>query len=238
MSEITVGAGKFKRLLDYLDKIGLDPKVVAGRTGIAPEKIVQLPDDQPLPAQQYGRLYREAAREMQTLGHPIPWAAGLGSEAFELMCRCIITARTLGEALLLAERYEQLLYPVLGYNIGLLDDGESPTVKISYTVNAAQDRSVLAPANWDRADYQATVARASGLVVWCSFCGWLTGLPLEALGARVAAPVIGWSTLFIVQWRLTRKKIHWSLPAKHWSADWSRHRSHWLSFSIAVSTTL
>ena len=36
-----------------------------------------------------------------------------------------------------------------------------------------------AGSHWDRAGFQATVARASGLEVWCSFCGWLTGQPLE-----------------------------------------------------------
>jgi AraC-like DNA-binding protein len=129
-------------------------------------------------------------KEMQKLGHPIPWAAGLGTEAFELMCHCIISCRTLGEALHLAERYDRLLYPLIGYNIKLLDDGDSPSVKLSYRVNVEEEGSALAPGNWDRSGYQSIVARASGLEVWHAFCGWLTGRPLEAEEVRVAAPFL------------------------------------------------
>ena len=42
----------------------------------------------------------------------------------------------------------------------------------------------------DRAGYQETVAKASGLLVWYAFCGWLTGLPLETDEVRVAAPYL------------------------------------------------
>jgi AraC-like DNA-binding protein len=190
MSEITVGARKFMRLLDYLQQIGLDPVAIAASVNILPERIESLDADHPLPALQYSWLYKAAVLEMQKLGHPIPWGAGIGSEAFEMMCRCVISARTLGEALRIAERYDKLLYPIIGYNIKLLDDGESPSVKLSYRINAKEDTSVLAPAHWDRSGYQATVARASGLEVWHAFCGWLTGRPLEAEEVRVAAPFL------------------------------------------------
>jgi len=189
MSEITVKAGKFKRLLDYLDKVGFDAEQIAGRLNLVPERIFALDSEQLLPAQQYARLYRESAREMQTLGQPIPWAAGLGSEAFELMCRCIITARTLGEALAVAQRFENLIYPMVGYNMRLLDEG-GDSVRLSYKVNVADEPSALAPANWDRWGYQATVARASGLVVWTAFCGWLTGRAIAVEEVHIAAPYL------------------------------------------------
>jgi AraC-like DNA-binding protein len=190
MSEITVGAGKVQRLIDYLQQIGLDPVAIAATVNIVPERIMRLDPNEQLPALQFAWLYKAAVLEMQKLGHPIPWAAGIGSEAFELMCRCVISARTLGEALHIAERYDALLYPMIGYNIRLLDDGESPCVKLSYRINVKEDESVLAPAHWDRSGYQATVARASGLEVWHAFCGWLTGQPLEAVEVKVAAPFL------------------------------------------------
>jgi AraC-like DNA-binding protein len=190
MSEITVSAGKLQRLLDYMQQIGLDQVAIAATINIVPARIMSLDADQPLPALQYAWLYKAAVKEMQKLGHPIPWAAGIGSEAFELMCRCVITARTLGEALQIAGRYDRLLYPIIGYNVRLLDDGESPSVKLSYRINVPEDESVLAPAHWDRSGFQATVARASGLEVWHAFCGWLTGRPIEAEEVRVAAPFL------------------------------------------------
>ena len=173
MSEITIKAGKFQRLLDYLDQIGLDSAQVAARLNLLPERILALPPDALLPAQQYARLYKAAAAEMQTLGQPIPWAAGLGSEAFQLMCHCVISARTLGDALQLAERYDRLLYPMLGYNMRVLDVPGEAHVKLSYRVVVDQEDSTLHPKQWDRAAYKETVAYASGLLVWHAFCGWL-----------------------------------------------------------------
>ena len=190
MREITVGAGKYMRLLDYLQQIGLDAAAIAGSVNIIPARVMSLDPEQPLPALQYAWLYKAAVVELQKLNHPIPWAAGIGSEAFDLMCRCVITARTLGEALRLAQRYDKLLYPLTGYNIKLLDDGDSPSVRLSYRINVEEGGSVLAPVHWDRAGYQATVARASGLQVWHAFCGWLTGQPIETEEVRVAAPFL------------------------------------------------
>ena len=191
MSELTVGAGKFARLLDYLDKIGLDADAVAARINLVPQKLLALDGDEPLPALQYSRLYQEAVREMQTLGRPIPWAAGLGSEAFELMCRCIISARTLGEALSIAERYDRLLYPLLGYNVRLLDEFDEAFARLSYRVKLDGDDTVMTPTSWDRSETRETIARASGLIAWGAFCGWLTGQPLEFQRVRIAAPSIG-----------------------------------------------
>ena len=181
---------KFARLLDYLAHIGLDPAAIAAEVNILPGRILSLDPGQRLPAIQYARLYKSAIVELQKLNQPIPWAAGIGSEAFEMMCRCIINARTLGEALRLAQRYDKLLYPLTGYNIRLLDAGDSPSVRLSYHIKITEDESLLAPAHWDRAGYQGTVARASGLEVWHAFCGWLTGRPLEAEEVSVAAPFV------------------------------------------------
>lgn len=190
MTEITIKAGKFQRVLDYLEQIGLDANAAAATVNLSPARILELDVDVPLPAIQYARLYKAAAAQMQTLQHPIPWGAGVGTEAFEFMCRCIITERTLGEALAIAERFEKLIYPMVGYNVRLIDDGEGAGVRLSYKVNVAEQEPVFAPENWDRSVYHGTVARASGLVVWASFCGWLIGEPLELLEVNIAAPYI------------------------------------------------
>jgi AraC-like DNA-binding protein len=190
MSEITVGAGKFLRLLDYLETLGLDPEVIANSVNLRVARIRALDPTYRLPALQYAWLYQAAVTELQKLRQPIPWGAGLGTEAFELMCHCIISAKTLGEALNLAERFETLVYPLVGYNIRLLDQGDSPSVKLSYRVNIGEQGSPLAPGHWDRAAFQHTVANASGLEVWHAFCGWLTGRPLETEEVRVSAPFL------------------------------------------------
>ncbi len=191
MSGITIRAGKFLRLLDYLERIGLDSQAMAASIGLSPRGLKSLSPDEALPAQQYSRLYKAAVAGMQGLGRPLPWAAGLGSEAFELMCHCMISSRTLGDALQLASRFDSLLYPVIGYRVSLTE-GEpgDGLATLSYEVDASVDRSALVPNQWDRADSGATVSRASGLLVWHSLCGWLTGQAIETRELRIAAPYV------------------------------------------------
>ncbi len=190
MSEITVSAKKFLRIFDYIERIGLDVDKIVATVNLVPQRIAQLDPEHRLPASQYSRLYKATVLQMQTLGQPLPWAAGIGSEAFELMCHCIIGARTLGDALRLATRFDKLLYPVLQYNIKLIEEEGADRVKLSYRVKLQDENSPLVPQQWDRAGYQETVAKASGLMVWHAFCGWLTGLPLETDEVKVAAPYL------------------------------------------------
>ena len=190
MSEITVSAKKFLRLFDYIERVGLNVDEIVSTVNIVPERIAQLPPDQGLPAQQYSRLFKATVLQMQTLGQPIPWAAGLGSEAFQLMCHCIISSRTLGDALRLASQFDKLLFPILSYNIKLIQELGQDQVKLSYRINLQEEPGPLVPELWDRAAYRDTVAHASGLIVWHALCGWLTGQPLDTDEVKVAAPYL------------------------------------------------
>lgn len=188
MSEITVPARKFVRLLDYLERIGLDAEAISASVALSARRLSALSEDEPLPARHYSRLYREAVRSMQTLNQPLPWAAGVGSEAFELMCHCMISARTLGEALVLAARFDRVLYPMIGHRVELVLDGA--TAELGYHIRFTERGAALAPEDWDRADYQDTVAKASGLLIWHALCGWLTGEPLQPDRVEIAAPYL------------------------------------------------
>jgi AraC-like DNA-binding protein len=188
MSEITVSARKFLRVLDYLERMGLDAEGVARQVNLVPARLAALDPEHPLPAKQYSRMYKAAVEQMQTLNKPLPWAAGIGSEAFELMCHCIIGARTLGAALHLAERFETLLYPLIRHRVTLHESAGAAL--LGYHIDFSEKASAFIPGEWDRAGSQETVVRASGLLVWHAFCGWLTGQPLEATEVRVAAPYL------------------------------------------------
>lgn len=187
MSDISIPVRKFTRLLDYLGRIGIDVHQVAAGANFSVARLLELPDTADLSAQQYGRLYKSAILEVQKLNQPIPWAAGVGTEAFELMCHCMIGAKTLGGALALASRFEQLTYPLLSHNMRLGHQGSDAV--ISYKVNV-EPAARLVPEDWDRSTYQETVARASGLVVWHSLCGWLIGEALDASAVRISAPYL------------------------------------------------
>jgi AraC-like DNA-binding protein len=190
MNELSVSAGKFHRLLDYIRKIDLDVAAIAASVNLQPERVLALDESEPLPALQYAKLYKAAVAEMQEFKHPIPWGAGVGTEAFEFLCRSMITALDLGEALAIAERFDHLLYPMIGYNMRLLQDEGSDIVRLSYRINLKEEGSILAPSHWDRSGYQETVARASGLEVWFALCGWLTGRPMKLVEANIAAPFL------------------------------------------------
>lgn len=190
MREISVKAKKFLRLLDYIERIGLDAQAIASRANLAPRLLAQLDPEQALPARQYSRLYKESVAGMQRLDIRLPWAAGLGSEAFDLMCHSMISARTLGEALGIAERFESLLYPLIGHRVGLQVDSDSALARVSYDIDESWERSALLPSQWDRAETGDTVAKASGLLVWHALCGWMTGQAIEAREMHIAAPYL------------------------------------------------
>lgn len=187
MNEIQIPARKFVRLFDYLGRIGLDPESIGASVNLSPAAVAALSPDEALPARQYARFYKEAVQQMQKMNHPLPWAAGVGSEAFELMCHCMIGARTLGESLDLATRFEKLVYPMIGHNVRLVRDGENAI--LSYRVKTDRG-SPLIPQTWDRAEYQDTVAKASGLLIWHALCGWLVGEALETSALNIDAPYL------------------------------------------------
>jgi AraC-like DNA-binding protein len=190
MAEITVSAKKFMRLFDYMDHIGLDVPALSELVEIRREHIACLEPEHALPAIQYSRLYKAAAAKMQELEQSLPWAAGLGGESFELMCHCMIGARTLRDALRLAERFDTLLYPLQGYRMRLLDGHTSDTVKLSYDIEVLESAAVFLPESWDRVEYGVTAAKASGLIVWNALCGWLIGQALPAIEVRINASFV------------------------------------------------
>jgi len=190
MSEIAVPAKKFQRLLDYLERIGLDAAAIAAAVDLSLDRIAALDPEQGIPALNYSRLYKAATVEMQRLGQPIPWGAGIGGESFELMSHCMIGGRTLGDALGLAQRFNALLYPLNGYCMRLLERPAGPLVRLQYSIDVPEGETDLIPQDWDRADYKVTVARASGLLVWHAFCGWLIGDALTAQELCIQAPFV------------------------------------------------
>jgi len=188
MSEITIPVNKFQRLVAYLRRIGLDSDAIAARAHPSLLGLGSMPPEASLPARYYGRFYRAAVEEMQALKRPIPWAAGIGSEAFELMCHCIITARTLGDALGRAARFERLVYPLVGYK--LLYHPGPVQARVEYRINPASLESSLAPDSWNWAEHKEAVAKASGLLAWHALCGWLVGRNLQLQQVTIAAPYV------------------------------------------------
>lgn len=190
MAEITVPAKKFGRVLDYIERIGLDAQAIAASVDLKLERIVVLDPEQALPALQYSRLYQAAAAQMQQLRQALPWGAGVGSEAFALMCHSMISARTLRDALGIAERFDRLMYPQNRYQVCLFEEPAGRQARLSYTIEVPQEGAALIPEGWDRADYRITVARSSGLRTWYALCGWLIGQGLIAQEVHVSAPAL------------------------------------------------
>jgi AraC-like DNA-binding protein len=186
--KVLVLVGKFLRLLDYMERIGLDADAMAQTLGMSRRDLERLPADERLPGSDYSRMWRDAVRQMETLQRPIPWAAGIGSEAHELMCQCIIGCKTLGEALGMAERFDKMVYPMIGYRMRV--ERKQDSFELHYHVRTESEGSIFAPDDWDRSEYYETVARASGLLVWYGFCGWLIGRSVDLEEVQIAAPYV------------------------------------------------
>ncbi len=188
MAEITISAKKFVRLLDYMERIGIDAAELAAAVELRLDRIAALDPEHALPAMHYSSLYKAAAVKMQAMEQRLPWGAGLGSEAFELRCHCMIGGRTLRAALQLAQRLDALLFPLNGYRMRLLEDPDSDRARFSYDIDISQATEALIPEGWDRGDSGIAAARASGLLVWHALCGWLIGQALTSAELRIDAP--------------------------------------------------
>lgn len=181
-------AGKFQRLFDYLEKIGLDVATLACNAGLNRADIDAKSKDELLPSSRYSRLYATAALEMQRMDMALPWGAGIGTDMFSFMCYSIITCRSLREALHRAARFERMMYPQTGHRIELCEEGG--VAQLRYLINSDAANRTYAPDEWDRTRYLDTVAKASGMRIWYVFMGWLIGRNIELDKVSLSAPTI------------------------------------------------
>jgi AraC-like DNA-binding protein len=189
MQDIGISSSSFMKLFDYVESLGLDAESLARQVNIDYAEICLLPSDYQLSAKLYSKLYKAAVHEMQKVHPYVPWAAGLGSDAFEMMCYAIIGCETLGEAFDRAARFEAMLRPMSGRQLQVIREGDF--VKLCYNIDTTNVASIFAPTSWQRSESYETVAVTSGLIVWHAFAGWLVGHSLQALRIDVARPSIG-----------------------------------------------
>lgn len=178
----------FHRLLDYLSKVGLDVDDICAEAGLRRDRILSLAPDKALPTEHYSRLYETAAQSMQQMNRALPWAAGIGTDAFRFLCYSIIHCASLREAMQRSQRFQQLLYPVSGNRVVWIEDADC--CELRYEVDTARAEDFFAPANWDRREGADAIAKASGLKVWYSFIGWLIGQTPELVSVSIAAPMV------------------------------------------------
>ena len=179
---------KFDRLLDYIDKIGFDSDSLAHHAGLNLPKLIALPDHSGVPGTYYAKLYQATVAQMQQLDRAIPWAAGIGSDAFHLMCCSIIGCKTLGEALQRAQQFDALVYPLLGHQMRI--ETSATTARLSYAIKTDTPNKLFAPPDWDLTPHYAALVKSSGLRVWFSLCGWLIGRSITLEYVNVSAPSV------------------------------------------------
>ncbi|MFT5482781.1 MAG: AraC-like DNA-binding protein [Halieaceae bacterium] len=171
-----------------MERIGLDADALMVPLNITRSQLHSMPVEKGLPASYYSKMYREAVGQMESLQRPIPWAAGLGSEAFALMCHIFLTGTTLGVGLHLAQRFDDLVYPMIGYRVTLEQSGSQAF--LNYHVRTGADDSTFVPADWERAASYETVAQASGLLVWYALSGWFIGRSIALERVEIAGEFV------------------------------------------------
>ena len=188
MVNVHILMGKFQHLVDYLQVLGLDADAVVDAAGLSMAQILAAPPEQKAPALHYSRLYKHAVRAMQSIQGAVPWGAGVGTDAFEMMCHAIMGSSSLGEALERAERFSKVIEPVTGNHISLVS--ENGIAELRYSLLDPNSTTAFVPRGWWRGDSADSVARASGILVWHAFCGWLIGHALETQRVTIGAPAV------------------------------------------------
>jgi AraC-like DNA-binding protein len=183
-----ISVGKFRRLLDYLDKVGIDSAAIAKTAGMDAKQLLNAPKDCTFPGYKYSNLYEHAAAAMQKVDIALPWGAGIGTDVFRFMCYSIINCQDLGSALQRAERYQKMLYPITGYQIHLRVDNGLAELHYNFDIDIFNSR--FSPDSWDRTSSSYSVAKASGLRVWFALMGWLVGRDIELSALKISAPSV------------------------------------------------
>lgn len=178
-------ADKFQLLLAYLDAVGVDRIHVLRSAGLTGSNIDGLDPDALLPASHYSRLYTCSVKSLQRIDSQVPWAAGLGTDAFEMLCRSIIGSGSLSEALDRAQRFSKVLEPVTGSYVSIVP--EDGTIGFHFHWTAQQVTNLFAPDNWYRSSSADSVILASGLLIWHGLLSWLIGHQLSLARVEVAA---------------------------------------------------
>ena len=187
-SKSQLPARKIHRLIEYLRNVGLDPNTIASRAGVDLVKVLNATANDTIPSIYYALIYNEMVVDLQNSGKHPPWAAGLGSDNFRMMCYSLISCKTLGDALHRAQKYNQLVRPLYGQQVSL-HNNDAKNATIEYQVDDAFIRRSISPANWSSEEC-SSVARSSGLEMWLGLCGWLIGRKIEPTHASIAGAVI------------------------------------------------
>jgi len=169
---------KFRRLIEYLDELGLDGTAVARSVGLDRRAIESRRTADELPSLYYCLLYNETVGRLQGQDVALPWGAGIGCKPFRLMSYCIINCRTLGDALERAVEFDSLVSPrVKGDRLELERAGS--TARLHYHFRLLDSQQKFVPRGMRGTSWPLTVGRASGLTVWHAFAGWMIGRALE-----------------------------------------------------------
>ena len=180
----TLPAKKINRLVEYLQNMGLDPQQIARQAGLNLDGVFKSRSDGEAPSLYYSLLYNEGVAELERNGRHLPWAAGLGSSFFRMMCYSLISCKTLGDAIRRAESFNHLTFPLAGQQVELRNI-DSKTSAIYYQVDDSFVQRSLSPSNWSLQEC-LSVARSSGIELWMGLCGWLIGRKITPINASIA----------------------------------------------------
>ncbi|MCP5093327.1 MAG: AraC family transcriptional regulator, partial [Gammaproteobacteria bacterium] len=160
---------KIHRLLTYVENLGLDPVDIADSIGLDIADVLDATPDDSIPSIYYALLYKESVVRLQQENRLVPWAAGIGSDAFRMMCYCIVSCTTLRDALIRAESFDALLYPITGHRVEF-EETESGSARLSYIVDDSKNQDAFAPGKWTLEEC-ISVAKSSGVETWYGLCG-------------------------------------------------------------------
>lgn len=179
---------KIHRLLTYVENLGLNPETIAESIGLDLADVLDATPDDSIPSIYYALLYKESVIRLQHENRLIPWAAGIGGDAFRMMCYCIISCTTLREALERAQRFDALLYPITGHRIEF-DASDSGPARLRYIVDDSKNQDAFSPGQWTLEEC-VSVAKSSGIETWYGLCGWLIGRDVKVTKVCISSDAI------------------------------------------------
>lgn len=165
-------------LLRIAEQHGADPDRLLRSAGIAfdPRDLQQAADQPTVDPMLYSRLYQQVLRVVQDETFSLAAGAHVDPGAFRMMCYCLISAETLGEAVRCASDFYRTFYPA---NNELQLQVDKGVAQVGYPRGVTAQRRG-----------RVTVTEGYGLSVWHRFFGWLCGrsIDLQRVDFRGSTP--------------------------------------------------
>jgi AraC-like DNA-binding protein len=188
MKTVYISAVKLHRLLSYFELLGLDIPSLIIQSNVPFSLSRKDKTNEKVPIQYFSKIYNSGARELSKRHGVIPWAAGMGTDYFELVLRAMLSCKTLGEAIDVLVKFDKLMSASKGYRVNQRVDNGACFIGLEFDYD--EHNCPFLPKQWEMKEHAIAMAKGSNLRTWHAIFSWLIGREFASLAFQIDSPSV------------------------------------------------